>query len=711
MTVRNIKKNLAGAEDLLHGIGVETQARGGSLYGMHKLDTYVPTYDVEEMKRSSLTFMRLYGTDTAYTDYRRNPTGTVGIPSELGGVWEPIRSSELPICGNFIHGAYVFSSDCVVGYNDSFMQWQGDTPKAVLAGTTPQTAGGIGAGAWVDRTDVTLRGELSSADGEKNIGACPDVATLRTIEPEKDGQRITVIGYYSAIPLVGGGTFQYDISDTTSADDSGCIIVTSGGKRWKRILSGLPRVTWFGAVGDGVTDDSASFNSCVSVFDFVGIDVPVYAPSATVSGQNKTIMGIGGYFKNSPLTVDVEDASNLTIENLRITYDTVTLGRHGLVFTTAAGSASCRDVTLNNVHISNADYCIYIEDSGSYGFHGIGLWKISNCKLLGNTAVKYAATILSGGQASVNDHLYANNIFYANNYTFDVTHVDGLTLNGNTLFPTANNKVHLRGGHIFQLVVTGNEIFECDEECFIITALSNAVIVGNNIVEPCRVKLANAFDFALFGGNNKIQISNNAVRGGFVDFVNITAITLLSEQFGNIANNTVLFSSGTRGGTDLLSVDRYVANIDTGITFNKITASNNNGYEQQTSGASVPVGVRPLKMAHRKSDITTISATLDAEGGAYILRNIELPSKISDLTIEAYFNTFEANNAAIYQIATGKTAVGNFAQLVSSSGMVNSTSSSWPAFTFTRDDTGLKVSHQVGALAAGVTFFFLIKIG
>lgn len=149
MTVRNIKKNLAGAEDLLHGIGVETQSRGGAFYDMHKLDTYVPTYDVTEMQRSSLTFMRLYGTDTAYTDYRRNPTGTIGIPSELGGVWEPIRSSELPICGNFTYGAYVFSSDCVVGYNNSFMQWKGALPKVVPAGSTPASTGGIDSGAWV----------------------------------------------------------------------------------------------------------------------------------------------------------------------------------------------------------------------------------------------------------------------------------------------------------------------------------------------------------------------------------------------------------------------------------------------------------------------------------------------------------------------------------------------------------------------------------
>jgi len=181
MTVRNIKKNLAGAEDLLHGIGVETQSRGGAFYDMHKLDTYVPTYDVTEMQRSSLTFMRLYGTDTAYTDYRRNPIGTVGIPSDLGGVWEPISSANLPVCGNFTYGAYVFSSDCVVGYNNSFMQWNGALPKVVDAGSTPATSGGISPTAWIDRTDradLTLRADLADAESTVSVAgvAAKDLA-------------------------------------------------------------------------------------------------------------------------------------------------------------------------------------------------------------------------------------------------------------------------------------------------------------------------------------------------------------------------------------------------------------------------------------------------------------------------------------------------------------------------------------------------------
>ena len=47
--------------------------------------------------------------------------------------------------------------------------WSGAFPKVVAASSTPATSGGIGAGAWVDRTDVTLRSELSTDSGPLTI--------------------------------------------------------------------------------------------------------------------------------------------------------------------------------------------------------------------------------------------------------------------------------------------------------------------------------------------------------------------------------------------------------------------------------------------------------------------------------------------------------------------------------------------------------------
>ena len=177
MTVRNIKKNLAGAEDLLHGIGVEAQSRGGAIYEMHKLDTYVPTYDVEEMKRSSLTFMRVYWTDTNYTDFRRNPVGTVGIASDLGGVWEvagdSLKLRQLLarqaaeagfnlVDGSFEEGANISGWPDVVWCqaDGKYYQWSLDAAKTVAAGSTPTNIGTD----WLDKSNVTFKDNLADPD-------------------------------------------------------------------------------------------------------------------------------------------------------------------------------------------------------------------------------------------------------------------------------------------------------------------------------------------------------------------------------------------------------------------------------------------------------------------------------------------------------------------------------------------------------------------
>lgn len=56
------------------------------------------------------------------------------------------------------------------------------------------------------------------------------------------------------------GLFYYDASDVSSSDDS-AIVLVSGGKRLKRIFDETIYPEWWGAVGDGVTDDGPAFNA------------------------------------------------------------------------------------------------------------------------------------------------------------------------------------------------------------------------------------------------------------------------------------------------------------------------------------------------------------------------------------------------------------------------------------------------------------------
>jgi hypothetical protein len=56
-----------------------------------------------------------------------------------------------------------------LAYGNTEYSWSGSFPKVVAASSTPETTGGIGAGAWVDRTDLTLRSELSTNSGAEMV--------------------------------------------------------------------------------------------------------------------------------------------------------------------------------------------------------------------------------------------------------------------------------------------------------------------------------------------------------------------------------------------------------------------------------------------------------------------------------------------------------------------------------------------------------------
>ncbi|MEG5919176.1 phage tail fiber protein [Enterobacter hormaechei] len=109
-------------------------------------------------------------------------------------------------------------------------------------------------------SDVMI--ELAKPDGEKYIGECPDIATLRTIEPSFDKQRITV-REHTAGTRKGGGEFRAVLIGSAYADNNGTIIKTSGGAAWLRLNAEPTNPLMFGAVGNGVVDDSAKITAAL----------------------------------------------------------------------------------------------------------------------------------------------------------------------------------------------------------------------------------------------------------------------------------------------------------------------------------------------------------------------------------------------------------------------------------------------------------------
>ncbi|EHW1680313.1 hypothetical protein K2805_001969 [Salmonella enterica] len=99
-----------------------------------------------------------------------------------------------------------------------------------------------------DPDQLELR--LMNQDGYKYIGRCKTIDNLRAIEPTVENQLINVVEHTDGIGI-GGGFFEYDSKDHSSTDDDGITIVTSGGKRWKRICNEV-YADYYGIIPDGV---------------------------------------------------------------------------------------------------------------------------------------------------------------------------------------------------------------------------------------------------------------------------------------------------------------------------------------------------------------------------------------------------------------------------------------------------------------------------
>lgn len=117
----------------------------------------------------------------------------------------------------------------------------------------------------VNVADLVSSGNLSNtADltkGAATIGRAVQVvqsiAQLKTLLKTSASDDAFVLGYYAAMDG-GGGNYHLDIADVSTADNGGTVIVASDGGRWK--LRQTSRVTFkqFGAVGDGVADDTVA---------------------------------------------------------------------------------------------------------------------------------------------------------------------------------------------------------------------------------------------------------------------------------------------------------------------------------------------------------------------------------------------------------------------------------------------------------------------
>ncbi|MGO2336789.1 hypothetical protein [Providencia sp.] len=148
-----------------------------------------------------------------------------------------------------------------------YYRWDGDLPKSVPAGSTPQSTGGIAKGAWVSVGDASLRGDLVGEYGAGIVGGAiyriSSVNEMKNLRfTPKNGDICITSGYYN---ISDGGGAEYVYSTSITEPEDGFIIhdFTSGGK-WKLVdnRSRLPFQV-AGAKVDGVADDTTALISAL----------------------------------------------------------------------------------------------------------------------------------------------------------------------------------------------------------------------------------------------------------------------------------------------------------------------------------------------------------------------------------------------------------------------------------------------------------------
>ena len=239
-----------------------------------------------------------------------------------------------------------------------------------------------------------LKVSLSGEDGLKYIGTCPDIAMLRTIEPERDQQKIFVDFHTTGMkPTVsgdtGGGLFVADFTDSTSADDNGMVIVTAGGKRWKRDLQGKGYVTprMFGAWMDAPYIDGST------------IQGTPYPKAPSMGGVDLTGITNDGlalnkaYLTKLPIFIDQPIyIGNTQIDISQFRWEGITLNikgdnpRQSLIYTSGNGgfymSSWGHNLHIENIGFRNTDSeytgCPLLLSGPSTTYGGGKNWKLTN---------------------------------------------------------------------------------------------------------------------------------------------------------------------------------------------------------------------------------------------------------------------------------------------------------------------------------------------
>lgn len=241
---------------------------------------------------------------------------------------------------------------------------------------------------------------IGSADGFKYVGQCPDIATLRTIEPESAGQRI-ILRQHTAGTGLGGGSFRAVVDGTGYEDDNGVVIKTDGGSVWLRVNADIVNPLMFGATGG--SDDTTALQQMLECGKAAELGTNVWkASNLEMNNKSCSLCGSGLHVSrieqvpgaSGALLTIKKTCSLIYIEKLGLYGDEYTIGTRGIQiesgdtgvaqnypFNTSVPD-SRRDCYINMLHIMGFDEVGFDYPATNFSVSTNGLF-IRNTKKVG----------------------------------------------------------------------------------------------------------------------------------------------------------------------------------------------------------------------------------------------------------------------------------------------------------------------------------------
>lgn len=174
-----------------------------------------------------------------------------------------LLSSGYVFLGDYENGPFQFSArNQYIRYNNQYYRLNAATDVGFTTTGTDATSFANDVTHFVLMDGDNLRQDLGSGEGFKYIGQVASYAALKTVIPERSGQRILLASYY-ANGTTGGGEFVARAG--TATDDGGTICVPTGSSTWYWQRVGVVDfdVTWFGAIGDSNTTNTATNTTAI----------------------------------------------------------------------------------------------------------------------------------------------------------------------------------------------------------------------------------------------------------------------------------------------------------------------------------------------------------------------------------------------------------------------------------------------------------------